>query len=96
MLFDHHVDDLALKSPKITVNCDFEKRALLSISSKQERIQIQFCKLCFIMIEKKILLWLGDLHITATYPFLFCIVTSQTRYLGKDVMSTKHTAKDST
>ena len=24
--FDHHVDDLALKSPKITVNWDFAKK----------------------------------------------------------------------
>ena len=37
MSFDHHVDDLALNSPKITVNCDFEKIALISISSIQER-----------------------------------------------------------
>ena len=26
MSFEHHVDDLALKSPKITANWDFEKK----------------------------------------------------------------------
>ena len=83
MSFDHHDDDLALKSPKITVNCDFEKSTLLRISSKPERKD-----------SNSILLWLGDLYITATYPFLFFIVSSQTRYLGKDVISTKCTAKD--
>ena len=36
MSFDHHDDDLALKSPKITVNYDFEK-------STTTRIQIQYC-----------------------------------------------------
>ena len=34
MSFEYHFDDLALKSPKITVNCDFEKSMLLSIPSK--------------------------------------------------------------
>ena len=29
------------------------------------------------------------------YPFLFCIVSSQTRHSSKDVISTKNTAKDS-
>ena len=37
MSFDYHVDDLALKSPKITVNWDFEESTLLSMSSKPER-----------------------------------------------------------
>ena len=37
MSFDHHVDDLAFNSPKITVNCDFEKIALISISSIEKR-----------------------------------------------------------
>ena len=60
MSFDHHVDDLALKSPKTTVNWDFEKSTLLSMSSKPERKD-----------PNSILLWLGDLYITATYPFLF-------------------------
>ena len=32
MSFDHHVDDLALKSTKITVHWDFEKSMLLSMS----------------------------------------------------------------
>ena len=82
MPFDHHVDDLVLKSPKITVNWDFEKSTLLSISSKPKRKD-----------SNSILLWLGDLYITATYPFLFCIFTSQTRNSVKDVMSTKRTAK---
>ena len=84
MSFDHHVDDLALKSPKITVNWDFEKSTLLSMSSKPERKD-----------SNSILIWLGDLYITATYPFLCCIVTSQTKHSGKCVMSTKRTAKDS-
>ena len=59
MLFDHHVNDLALKSPKITVNWNFDKSKLLSISSKPERKD-----------PNLILIWLGDLYITATYPFL--------------------------
>ena len=84
MSFNHHVDYLDFKSPKITVNWDFEKSMLLSISSEPERKD-----------SNSILLWLEDLYITATYPFLFCIITSQTRHSGKDVMSTKHTAKDS-
>ena len=82
--FDHHDDDLALKLPKITVNCDFEKSTLLSISSKPERKDSNY-----------ILLWLGDLYITATHPFLFCFVSSQTRHSCKDVISIKRTAKDS-
>ena len=62
MSFDHHLDDLTLKSPKITVNCDFEKSTLLlSISSKPERKD-----------SNSILFWLVDLYVTATYPFLFC------------------------
>ena len=65
MSVDHRVDYLAVKSPKITVNCDFEKSALLNISSKPERKD-----------SNSILLCLGNLYITATYPFLFCIVTS--------------------
>ena len=85
MSFDYHVHDLALKSPKITVNWDFEKRTLLlSMSSKPERKD-----------SNSVLLWLGDLYVTAAYPFLFCIVTSQTRHSGKYVMSTKSTAKGS-
>ena len=35
------------------------------------------------------MVWLGDLYTTATYPFLFCIATSQTRHLVKDVMFNK-------
>ena len=82
MSFDQHDDDPALKSPKITVNCGFEKSTLLSISSKPERKD-----------SNSILLWLGDLYITAAYPFLFCVVATQTKYSGKDVMSSKHTAR---
>ena len=63
MLFNHDID-LAWKLPKITVNCDFEKSMLLSISSKPERKD-----------SDSILLLLGDLYITATYHFLSCIVT---------------------
>ena len=74
MSFDHHFDDLQLKSPKITVNYDFEKSTLLSISLNPETKD-----------SNSILLWLGDLYITTTYP-LFRI---------EDVMSTKRTSKDS-
>ena len=83
MSFDHH-DDLALKTSNITANRDFAKRMLLSISSKTET-----------KVSKSILLWLGDLYITATYHFLFCIITSKTRHSGKDVMSAKYTIKNS-
>ena len=58
MSFDHHVYDLALKPPKITVNWDFEKITPLSIPSKPERKD-----------SNSVLLWLGDPYITATYPF---------------------------
>ena len=71
MSFDNHDDDLALKSPKIAVNYDFEK-------STTTRIQIQYC-----------------FGITATYPFLFCTVTSQTIHSSKDVIPTNRTATDS-
>ena len=57
---------------------------LLSISSKPERKN---------SISK--LLLLAQLYITATYRFLFWIVTSQTGHSGKDVMSTKRNGKDS-
>ena len=57
---------------------------LLNISSKPERKD-----------SNSILLWQRYLYITATYLFLFYIVTSQTRHLDKDVMSTNGTAKDS-
>ena len=40
-------------------------------------------------------LWLRDLTTTAKLYFLFCIITSQTRYSFKDVMFRRHTAKDS-
>ena len=82
--FDHHVDNLALKSLKRKLNYDFEKSMLLSVSSKPERKD-----------SNSILLWLGDLYITGKYQFLFSIITSQIRHPGKDMMSTKRTAKDS-
>ena len=53
MSFNHHVDNLALKSAIITVNRDFETSTLLSISSKPKMKD-----------SKQILLWLGDLYIT--------------------------------
>ena len=37
-------------------------------------------------------LWLQDLYTTATYPFSFCIATSQIRHSVKDVMITTCTA----
>ena len=60
MSFGYHVDNLALKSPKITVNWDFEESMPLSMSSKPEWKD-----------SNSVLLWLADLYITATYPFLF-------------------------
>ena len=70
MSSDHHSSDLALKSPKMIVNWDFEQIILLSKSSKPDKKD-----------SNSEVLWLGDLYTTATYPFLFCIVTSQTRHL---------------
>ena len=35
---------------------------------------------------------LGALYTTATYPLLFCFVTSETSFSAKDVMFTKRTA----
>ena len=44
MSSDHHAGDLALRSPKVIVNWDFEQSVLLSKSSKPEKkIQIQKC-----------------------------------------------------
>ena len=37
MSLDHHAGGLALRSPKTTVNLDFEQNALLSKSSKQDK-----------------------------------------------------------
>ena len=81
---DHGAGDLAMRSPKTTVNWDFEQSASLSKSSKPDKID-----------SNSEVLWLGDLYTTATYPFLFCIVTSKTGHSVKDVMFTMHTAKDS-
>ena len=50
------------------VNWDFEQSELLSRSSKPDKKD-----------SNSEVLWLGDLYTTATYPFLSCIVTSQTR-----------------
>ena len=72
MSSDHHFGDLALRSPKTTRNWDFEQSSLLSKSSKPEKND-----------SNSEVLWLGDLYRTATYPFLFCIVTSQTRHSVK-------------
>ena len=83
MSIDDHVDNLALKSTKITVNSNFQKSTLLGISSKPERKD-----------SNLILLWLGDLYITATYHLLFCVGISQTRHSGRDMISTKCIAKD--
>ena len=60
----HHAGDLALRSPKTAVNWDFEQSALLSKSFKLDNKD-----------SNSEVLWLGDLYTTATYPFLFCIVT---------------------
>ena len=84
MSSDHHSGDLALTSPKMIVNWDFEQSMLLSKSSKPEKKD-----------SNSEVLWLGDLCTTPTYPFLFCIVTSQTRHSVKDVMFTTRTSKDS-
>ena len=65
MSSDHHAGHLALRSPKTTVNCDFEQSALLSKSSKTDKKDSNLG-----------VLRLGDLCIRATYPFLFCTVTS--------------------
>ena len=46
-----------------------------------------------IQSQKEVLL-LGDLYTTATHPFLFCIVTSQTRNSVKDVIFKTCTVKD--
>ena len=53
MSFYHHVDDLALKSPKITVIWDFEKSMLLSISSKPEKKDSDII-FCFILLSQKL------------------------------------------
>ena len=67
MSSEHYAGDLALRSPKTAVNWDFEQSALLSNSSKPDKKDSN-SEVC----------WLGDLYTTATYPFLFCNVTSQT------------------
>ena len=84
MSSDQHAGDLALRSPKTTVNWDFEQRALLSKFSKPNKKD-----------SNSEVLWLGDLYTTATYPFLLYIVTSQTRHSVKDVMFTIRTTNDS-
>ena len=70
MSSDHHAGDLALRSSKMMVNWDFEQIILLSKSSKPDKD------------PNPEVLWLGELYTTAAYPFLFCIVTSQTFLAG--------------
>ena len=84
MSSDHHAGGLTLRSPKTTLNRDFELIALLSKSSKRDKKD-----------SNSEVLWLGDLYTIATYPFLFYIVTSQTRHSVKDGMFTMRTDKDS-
>ena len=84
MSSDHHSGDLALKSSKMIVTWDFEQSMLLRKFSKPDKKD-----------SNSEVLWLGDLYTTATYPFLFCIATSQTRHSVKDVMFTTRTAKES-
>ena len=84
MSSDHHAGDLVLRSPKTAVNWGLEQSALLSKSSKPDRND-----------SNSEMLLLGDLYTTATYSFLFCIVTLQTRHSVKDVMFTMCAAKDS-
>ena len=84
MPLDHHSGDLALRSPKMIVNWDFKQSMLLSKSSKQPDKKDSNSEL----------LWPGDQYTAATYPFLFCIVTSQTRHsVNKDVMFTTCTVR---
>ena len=70
MSLDHHAGDLELRQPKTTMNWDFEQSTLPNKSSKPDKKD-----------SNSEVLWLGDLYATATYTFLFCIVTSQTRRL---------------
>ena len=70
-------------SRTMTVNWDFEQCILLTKSFKPDKKD-----------SNSDVLWLGDLYTTATYPFLFCNVTSQTRHSVKDVFTT-HNAKNS-
>ena len=81
MLSGHYAGDLALRSPKMTKNWDFEQSVLLSKSSKPDKKD-----------SNSEVLWLGNPHTTAAYPFLFCIITSKTRDSVKDVMFTMCTA----
>ena len=84
MSSDHHSGDLALRSPKMIVNWEFERSILLSKSSKPDKKDLD-----------SEMLWLGDLYTAATYHFFIFIVTSQTKHSVKDVMFTTYTAKDS-
>ena len=61
------LDGLALRSPKVMVNWDFQQKILLSKISKPDKKDSNPEVFC-----------LGDLYTTATYPLLFCILTSQT------------------
>ena len=79
---DYHSGDLTLKSPKMIINRDFEQSMLLNKSSKPDKKN-----------SNSEVLWLGHLYTTATYPFLFYIVTSQTRHSVKDFMFTTRLLK---
>ena len=81
MSLGHYAGDLALRSPKMTKNWDFEQSVLLSKSSKPDKKD-----------SNSEVLWLGNPYTTAAYPFLFCIITSKTRDSVKDVMFTMCTA----
>ena len=81
MSSDHHAGDLALRSPKTTVNFDFEQSALLSKSSKSDK-------------KDSNTLTRRSIH-NSNISCLFYNVTSQTRHSVKDVMFTMRTAKDS-
>ena len=80
MSSNHHASDLALRSPKMIMNWDFEQSVLLSKSFQPDKKDSNS--------EEP---WLGDLNTIAKYPFLFCIVTSQTRHSVKGVILTMHT-----
>ena len=83
MSFGHHVDDLALKSPKITVNCDFIRK--LQYSKHIFKTRKEGFKFNTALARRPVYY--------SSISFLFCVVATQTKYSGKDVMSSKHTAR---
>ena len=58
MYSEHQSGDLALESPKMIVNWNFEQSILISKSSKPDK-----------KVSNSEGLWLGDLCTTATNPF---------------------------